>query len=304
MQPDKMTFGSLFAGIGGFDLGLERAGMECHWQCEIDPFCQKVLAKHWPDVKRYEDIKNVRYPEPVDLICGGFPCQPFSCAGKRGGSNDDRFLWPEMLRVISEVRSAWVLAENVAGIIRMELDRVLSDLEGEGYETQTFVIPACAVNAPHRRDRVWIVAHAKISRRKTFGVHGMGERKLGAVYAPCTDRHATNTTRQLPHGGGNTRTAGWGEFADGDKDAADTSGQRLQRRKRPGAHEERQAAYGSTTECNSAWDEPWIEAATRLCGIHDGVPGRVDRLKSLGNAVVPQIVEVIGKFIREANDEL
>ena len=200
-----MTFGSLFAGIGGFDLGLERAGMECKWQVEIDPFCLKVLEKHWPGVKRYGNVKTVgkHNLEPVDLICGGFPCQPFSVAGKRGGREDNRYLWPEMLRVISEVRPTWVIGENVAGIVNMALDQVCSDLEGEGYEVQPFIIPACAVNAPHRRDRVWIVAHAQVNgdRRNTGEISGTDEqqkakRPEGWLCSPNNaNSHADNSMR-------------------------------------------------------------------------------------------------------------
>ncbi len=155
-----MKFGSLFAGIGGFDLGLERAGMECAWQVEIDEYCTKVLTKHWPNVPKYGDIRDVgKDLETVDLICGGFPCQPFSVAGKRKGTADDRHLWPEMLRVISELKPTWVLGENVPGIINIFLDQALSDLEAEGYSTEAYVLPACAFDAPHRRDRLFIVAN-------------------------------------------------------------------------------------------------------------------------------------------------
>lgn len=157
-----LTAGSLFSGIGGLDLGLERAGWTIKWQVEVDEWCRKVLTKHWPDVPRYGDIRELKGDElePVDLICGGFPCQPFSVAGKRRGAADDRYLWPEMFRIIKALRPAWVLGENVANIVNMALDTVLSDLESEGYEAATFVIPACAVGAPHRRDRVWIVAYS------------------------------------------------------------------------------------------------------------------------------------------------
>ena len=122
--------GSLFAGIGGFDLGLERAGFEIAWQVEIDGYCQRVLAKHWPNVQRYGDIKTIDWGtiEPVDLVCGGFPCQPFSLAGQRRGTADDRYLWPEVVRCLGTLRPTWFLGENVPGIIRMELDTVLSDL--------------------------------------------------------------------------------------------------------------------------------------------------------------------------------
>jgi DNA (cytosine-5)-methyltransferase 1 len=164
----RLKVGSLFSGIGGFDLGLERAGFEIAWQSEIDPYCLKVLEKHWPRVKRYGDIREMRGDdlEPVDLICGGFPCQPFSCAGKRGGQTDDRYLWPEMLRIITEVRPRWVIGENVPGIINLALDQVLSDLEDAGYACQSFIIPACGVGALHRRDRVWIVGYSNCNREK------------------------------------------------------------------------------------------------------------------------------------------
>jgi len=164
----EITVGSIFTGIGGFDLGLEAAGMEVKWQVEIDPACNELLEKRWPNVKRYKDVKEVgkNNLEPVDLICGGFPCQPVSVAGKQLGEEDDRWLWPEMLRVIKELKDehgkpTWVIAENVAGLINMGLSDCIADLEKEGYAVQPLVIPACAVQAHHRRDRVWIMGYSK-----------------------------------------------------------------------------------------------------------------------------------------------
>jgi len=154
----------LFSGIGGFSLGLEWAGMETVAFCEQDEYCKKVLRRHWPDVPIHNDIKELdgnEYRGSVELVCGGFPCQPFSVAGQRRGEEDDRALWKEMYRVIREVQPAWVFGENVTGIISMELDNVLLDLEDEGYATQAFVLPACALDARHRRDRVFILAHKK-----------------------------------------------------------------------------------------------------------------------------------------------
>ncbi len=166
-----MRFGSLFSGIGGFDLGLERAGMECAWQVEIDEYCLKVLAKHWPSVSRYTDVRECGRDnlEPVDLICGGFPCQPYSVAGKRRGAADDRNLWPEFLRIVRELRPAWIVGENVPGIVPMYLDTVLSDLEGEAYTCWTFNIPACAFDAPHRRERIFVVGYTESYLRGTSG---------------------------------------------------------------------------------------------------------------------------------------
>ena len=163
----ELTHLSLFSGIGGLDLAAERAGFCTVGQCEWADYPTKVLEKHWPDVPRWRDIRTLTGGDfyertgmrTVDVISGGFPCQPFSVAGKRRGKEDDRFLWPEMLRVIEELRPAWVVGENVAGIISMAIDQVLSDLESIGYTCQAFVVPACAVDAPHRRDRVCIVAY-------------------------------------------------------------------------------------------------------------------------------------------------
>lgn len=158
-----LTVGSLFAGIGGFDLGLERAGMKVIWQSEIDPYASAVLKKHWPHVPNHGDIRTITAAvERPDVLCGGFPCQPFSSAsaGRAKGTTDDRFLWPEMLRLVQELRPAWVIGENVAHIDRLALEQVVSNLEASGYEVQTFVIPACAVGLDHRRDRYWILGHA------------------------------------------------------------------------------------------------------------------------------------------------
>ena len=171
-----MTHLSLFTGIGGLDLAAEWAGFETVGQCEWADYPTKVLEKHWPDVPRWRDIRTLTKEgfyertglRTVDLISGGFPCQPFSVAGKRRGKEDDRYLWPEMLRVIQELRPVWVVGENVAGIVSMALDQVLADLEGIGYACQAFIIPACAVDAPHRRDRCAIVAYSNSAGCKKF----------------------------------------------------------------------------------------------------------------------------------------
>ena len=166
---NDLTHLSLFSGIGGLDLAAEWAGFRTVGQCEWADYPRAVLEKHWPGMPRWRDIRTLTGDDfyaqtglrTVTVLSGGFPCQPFSTAGKRRGKEDDRYLWPEMLRVIQEIRPAWVVGENVAGLVSMALDTVLSDLESIGYTCQAFVIPACAVDAPHRRDRCAILGYAE-----------------------------------------------------------------------------------------------------------------------------------------------
>ena len=176
----------LFSGIGGFALAAKWNGYRTVGFCDNEPYAQAVLKKHWPEVPCHKDIREVRGElyAGVTLLTGGFPCQPFSVAGKQRGKDDNRYLWPEMLRVIQEAKPTWIIGENVAGIVNLALDQALSDLEGQDYEVQSFVIPACAVNAPHRRDRVWICA-MDVAESKSLRVGGWsgksGERWEGLV---------------------------------------------------------------------------------------------------------------------------
>ena len=162
-----MTHGSLFSGIGGFDLAAQWMGWENVFHVERDPFCRKVLAHHFPESESFDDVKAfdaTPFRGRLRVLSGGFPCQPFSTAGKRAGTSDDRYLWPEMFRIIREARPTYVVAENVRGLLGLNsglvFDTVCADLENEGYEVFPVVLPAASVNAPHRRDRIWIVAHA------------------------------------------------------------------------------------------------------------------------------------------------
>jgi len=169
----EQTFGSLFAGIGGIDLGLERAGWKCKWQVENDPYCVKILEKHWPNVKRYGDIKIVTELENVDLICGGFPCQPISVAGKRKGTKDERWLWPEFARIIRLVRPRYVLVENVPGILNVNQGRamgeVLGDLAESGYDAEWNMLSASMFGGSHCRKRIFIVAYSNRNRIQRCG---------------------------------------------------------------------------------------------------------------------------------------
>lgn len=166
-----MTLGSLFSGIGGMDLGLERAGFEVRWQVEIDPFCRRVLAKHWPNVPRYTDIREIREGdlEPVECIAGGFPCQPVSYCGRRAGRDDERWLWPEFARLVRFLRPRYVLVENTPGLLTAGMGDVLGDLAKLRYDAEWSLLPACALGASHPRERVFIVA-------QSIGARGNGRR--------------------------------------------------------------------------------------------------------------------------------
>jgi len=263
----------LFSGIGGFSLAAQWAwgdNLEIVSLCEINKFCQIVLRKHWPDVPIINDVRDVNAEiirifsqgNDIDVLTGGFPCQPFSCAGKRKGKGDDRFLWPEMFRIIKEIRPRWVVAENVAGIVRMALDDCLSDLESEGYSTQAVIIPACAVNAPHRRDRVWIVAH---------------DSKLIGWTEQKSKRQRIKTSNSS-------------------QDVADSNSkykQELFGRNQLG-NEIKKISFG----WRNAPDRRQWESEPDVGRVAHGVPNRVDRLKSLGNAIVPQVAYRIFKLIQ------
>lgn len=329
----------LFSGAGMFSLAAEWVWEEEYENvafCDIDPYCQQLLKLRFPKSKIYGDIRDVKNIGSVDLITGGFPCQPFSNAGKKGGKNDDRFLWPEMLRIIKECKPTWVIGENVAGLSGMVqytsdfevesngdyigeigstltregygiLKEILESLEAEGYEVQPIIIPACAVNAPHRRDRVWIIAYSN----KVGSLEGQSE---------------INTAKRKQTQSRSTKCFG---------DAANSNTGRIQRYKRKGA--EKKAASRGSNECDATntsgirneslynngdseanngepsceWDRPWLEVATELCRVDDGLPAELDgfelskskhreeRLKALGNAIVPQVVYQIMKSIKE-----
>lgn len=271
----------LFSGIGGFSLAAEWAGIETAAFCEQDLFCQQVLKKHWPSVPIVDDIFKLRGDEfgPVDIVSGGFPCQPFSLAGKRKGTDDDRHLWPEMFRIIKEARPTWVLGENVPGIINLALDGVLSDLEGIGYEVQPLIIPACAVDAPHRRDRVWIVAHSDYD---SFRVIGQGEDVAHANTQPglgeCGEALA-DAQRSGRDGRTNDQARrvlpGWEAF-----EGCGTTGNA--RITEPGLGG---MVNGVPTFLDGYWpDEPQKIPRTRI-----KIPNRSARLKALGNSIVPEV---------------
>ncbi len=381
----------LFSGIGGFALASEMVWPDVqHVFCEIDPFCQAVLRKHWPNSPIYGDIRTLtntgssqqrglsgserekisaarsssegvdrtltadaesgrrglRSSEDgrastrkehssrdatcirPDLLTGGFPCQPFSVAGRRRGTADDRYLWPEMLRVIRECSPRWVIAENVGGFVTWNggvvLEQVHADLESEGYEVQAFIIPACALNAPHRRDRVWIVAHANSREHRgwarqvaaTNGVQAVDRAKVCAGWSCGADFDASDTERQRAATKHRSNSEN-GQWRDGlgigearsnslycnSSDASHAGSARWQGSRTQGTGQCRQP---HTTRSNEGpnWNENWTEVAARVCRVDDGFPRRMDgasRLKALGNAIVPQVAAEIMRAIRDAD---
>ena len=290
-----LTFGSLFAGIGGFDLGLERAGMRCEWQVEIDPYARAVLSRHWPNVRRHEDVRTFPPPEGewgVDVICGGFPCQDISVAGKGAGLAGARSgLWYEYARIIGELRPRYVIVENVAALLARGMGTVLGDLSSLGYDAEWHVIPASAVGAPHRRERVWIVAYTNDKGKPDVPVNdeswrGVPESQGGTVPDAEGERWRTRGARRV------TCAGSWQEntaaVADADQPGLE------------GRNEHRKCASELLVGASGGAVANWWIVEPDVGRVAHGVPARVDRLRCLGNAVVPQIVEVIGQAIVEA----
>jgi len=270
--------------------------MQCKWQVEIDPFCQKVLAKHWPDVRRYGDVKDCgkHNLEAVDLVCGGFPCQPVSSAGKRRGDEDERWLWPEFYRIICELRPRWVLAENVPPLRSIKAGRlfggILRDLADSGYHVEWDELPAAAFGAAHLRYRLFVVAYCRSEqwRLQSFGL------------PQCSDKakfENDGKNRFVAHAEGQR----WSEKGQHSERPA----QRIASRREilADAMPERQNGWPSIFQATGPpgrlpveGDNPWASEPS-VCRMAYGVPRRVDRLRGLGNAVVPQIAEWIGRRI-------
>jgi len=280
-----LTFGSLFAGIGGFDLGFEWAGMSCKWQVEIDDYANKVLAKHWPDVPKFRDVRAFP-PRPespwlggdwrrafaVDIILGGFPCQDISYAGRGAGLAGKRSgLWYEFARVVGEMGPRVVVVENVAALFTRGFDAVLGTLASLGYDAEWHCISAASVGAKHLRNRVFIVAYRPSNRWQQGQPNGRGsdegirERQEYRSGSSCEAMADSTSERSLP-----------GTFS--------------------GVHckEESGGARDVQSERRS-----WWETEPDVGRVADGVPDRVDRLRGIGNAVVPQVAEVVARRVLE-----
>ena len=304
-----MKHGSLFSGIGGFDLAAQWMGWENVFSCEINEFGNKILNHYWPDAIHYKDINETDFTihrGSIDILTGGFPCQPFSQAGKRKGTEDDRHLWPRMLEVIREVQPRWVVGENVSGLINWDgglvFDQVQIDLENEGYQIQPVVLPAASVGAPHRRDRVWFVAY-----NSNTGIKGMRERK-NKIHG----YKSTTNSKSSSSEGEYKQRQGEGEFRGCSSEV--TPNADSDKRPKGRLHQEGQEkAKRHISSCDARGYEraDWENFPTQppICSGNDGLSARLDgitfpkwrneSIKAYGNAVVPSLVYEIFKVIEQ-----
>lgn len=302
----NFTFGSLFAGIGGFDLGFERAGLKCLWQVEKDKYCLKILEKHWPNVQRFDDILTLKNPPYVDVICGGFPCQDISNAGKRKGIKGERSgLWTEMLRIICEVRPKYIVVENVAALINRGLSTVLGELAESGYDAEWQVLSAAAFGAPHLRERVFIVAYPRNDTDRTESRQKGKEEEIQGKHrsSRCSGMScgASSNTRNVANSNSNGTKRDKSEDRKGGR--IKQNGQNVSysdidglERKKPERGRSGQSRL--LTKCD------WWSIEPDVGRVAHGVSRRLDRLKCLGNAVVPQITEYIGRLLITHNKSL
>lgn len=326
------THASLFSGIGGFDLAAEWMGWDNLFHCEWNEFGQRVLKYYWPQAESYGDITKTAFSiwrGRINVLTGGFPCQPYSVAGKRLGKEDERHLWPEMLRAIREIQPIYVVGENVPGLLNwnggLVFNEVQADLEAEGYEVQPVILPACGVNAPHKRERVWFVAHSTSNRREWTG-KGIGiEKRLqqrpepsgelaGRFERLCFQGNATNTECkgfQKPKQGEQYEQLLDAERDNTQNDTSNAFDTGLQGGKRSGTHgkQHRAKAYRPVTEQVKipTWDK-W-PTQSPVCSRDDGISTRLDgitfpkwrneSIKAYGNAIVPQVAYQIFKAIEK-----
>ena len=348
----------LFSGIGGFSLGLESAGVaKTVAFCDFDDYCQQVLKKNFPTVPIYNDVKELNYERlkadginTIDIITGGYPCQPFSVAGRKKGEQDPRHVWPEMFRLIQELRPTWVIGENVSGHIKLGLDTVLENLESEGYTARTFSISAASIGANHKRERVWIMAHSERlgrtegtqeskefegkessdqsdkrserlteSRARKDVADSNSEGPQGYRTAPELQKNFQEGQTSGQSNVGNSTINGWNESKSNKtpesvigqseegrmlkperaSNVADTEGSNRNGYETDGEHgeTETQEIFGDGSSVSRIGS--WWEFEPDVGRVAHGVPKRVDRLKCLGNSVVPQIPYVLGLTIKK-----
>ena len=351
---NKLNHLDLFSGIGGFSLGLEATGyFDTVAFCDFDPYCQKVLRKHWPWVTIYDDVKELNSERlsanghtKIDIITGGYPCQPFSIAGRQKGEQDPRHVWPEMFRLVKELRPTWVIGENVSGHIKLGLDTVLENLESEGYSARAFSISASSIGANHQRERVWIIANSNDTGDRTSQSSiNQDRQETDQGWEGLTQFELSGHSKDME----NTRRTQWPWSFFGDQDEDETEEGYANQFERSGstsesdvANTESVSSYGredrehteqrdterqiggegshdadtdserlegrrsecelreSQEEGQIGWSQ-WWQSEPNVGRVANGVPKRVDRLKSLGNSLVPMIPYYIGMSIKKGD---
>jgi DNA (cytosine-5)-methyltransferase 1 len=306
----KLKVLDLFSGIGGFSLGLHSTDIfDTVKFVEFDEFCQKVLKKNFPNIPIEGDIKNVKGKEfEADIIVGGFPCQPFSVAGKQKGRDDNRYLWPEMFRLIKEIKPEFVIGENVQGLVNLQngmvLRQVQDDLEGEGFEVQCFLIPASGIGAWHQRFRVWIVGHSKHNgllaaekRSRDKKINGGTQEgqdqtiELERTSGSRNDEDVSNTISELSDGCSST--------------TGDSEAELIRLECNEGWHwNQVRSEVERCSEQSKSTNQTWWQIESDLCGVPNGISRELDkdrasRIKSLGNAIVPQMARIFGLAIKK-----
>ena len=331
----KLKHLDLFSGIGGFSLGLEATGgFETMAFCDIEEYPRQVLQKHWPHVKQYKDIKELNYERlkadginSIDIITGGYPCQPFSVAGRKKGEEDPRHLWPEYFRLVKELRPTWVIGENVSGHIKLGLDTVIKDLESEDYSVRPFSISASSIGANHQRERIWIMAYSernynfneeqrvngeekKISREYREDNSTTRQSSRASAARTQSDSHVEDSrcsqwprAEQRGENENETRKENANQFerssSTSEVDVANTNDERLQRQwqSRNQFTPRFNSSRESSEEGQRTVGQGWWESEPNMGRVAHGIPKRVDRLKSLGNSLIPQIPYYIGSVI-------
>jgi DNA (cytosine-5)-methyltransferase 1 len=330
MKTNNFTHGSLFSGIGGFDLAAELMGWENKFHCEWNEFGQKVLKYYWPNAESFHDITKTDftpYANRISILSGGFPCQPYSLAGKRKGKEDERHLFPEMLRAIKEIQPRWVVGENVLGLVNwnggLVFHEVQADLEAAGYEVWPYVLPAAAVNAPHRRDRVWFIAHRNSNGQHWSNSEHEVNPSEGREYAQRNIEQGTNhgfTSDPAGQQGERMRpeqrefsepkqgeSGGRSSEMGNERNAINTNSERRKKRNISGKSREQEQFNWGFNENQGNWQK--FPTQSPVCNGNDGIPARLDgitfskwrneSIKAGGNAIVPQVALQIFKAIQK-----
>jgi len=336
MPQTKLKLLDLFSGLGGFSLGLESTGFfKTIAFVEKDEFCQKVLKKNFNNIPIEGDIRNVKGDRyKADVITGGFPCQPFSVAGKRKGTDDDRYLWDETIRVVRECKPKWFIGENVEGLVNIQdgmvLRQVQTDLEKEGFEVQCLIIPASGIGAWHQRKRIWIIGYNVSNSNTRFGIGENQEIQTRGNTFTNGSKNVSNTFGKLSDGCSSTtrnskakfkrmecnQSWNWNEVwskterrSEQDReDVSDSNGKRLQRCKFQHHLETGKQSTTNNGKNSSKEQQTWWQTQSDLCGVPNGVSyeldkNRANRIKALGNSIVPQIARELGLAIMEAENE-